>query len=718
MDKRKTIKKTAALLLSASFAVAATGCDFLPTNTELDMKQVVATVDISDQVATAENGKYASVAADMKSVVSECGVDTDIQKSELVSYFLSVGTSYVEDYGMTYRQAFTTLMNNLTSRKVMVQYAMVYFLAQEGYSAAACKAFVQNGLNDGTLTAKQKELLSKHPEILTMKYFLTANGTDNERFNKAVYALKSAVNESLDSMEKTYIVEESKKTETAPERKTPENVDVKVEDYYAVNYEVYTGRNAASACGEYEAVDGSTQATRLKAYNQFLSNLDGNHLLLDGENTSNFLELDYYYVELSSQLEQALITMLSDTLTEAAYASLTQSYVEGRYAEQKVAQERKYTDASGITAFETAIGEASDTSFVMYSPAEGFGFVYNILIPFSTWQTQQYAAAKNRGLSQDELYATRASILSNVKAKDLRGDWFTHEGGDYNYAFEVTAADEAYTNAATATNAKNYLFFENNVKTDGSKYEDLGQYAGKYAYNGTVSVDEEGNYECKPNAMTIDEFLVEMNSYLNFRVGAGKASGAKNTGYVTDGNYTKTDTTDGKVYDYSEFMYYTGSVDVGTARVDDYFNPTTDAYKAVSAVNELMFAYSTDSGCLNTYLGYDVSPYGTDFVKEFEYAAQYAINQGAGTYAVCASDYGWHIVYASYVYELGDVYDGYVHADREVEGTFSYLYYEFLKTEVSDQYMNEVQSAALDEYNKTSVTLYEERYEDLLSLGE
>ena len=169
--------------------------------------------------------------------------------------------------------------------------------------------------------------------------------------------------------------------------------------------------------------------------------------------------------------------------------------------------------------------------------------------------------------------------------------------------------------------------------------------------------------------------------------------------------------------DYSKFVYYTGKVDLGEVKSSDYFNKESLSYKALSAVNELMFAYSTDTGCLNTYMGYAVSPYKTDFVPEFEYAAQYAVQEGVGTYVVCGTDYGWHIVYTSFVYDGGDVYGGYNAAEKEVEGTFSNLFYESLKATAATTHTSEVENNVLNKYNNDdSVTRYTSRYKDLLEL--
>ena len=44
------MKKTAALILGLTLTVGATGCNFFPTDSEKDLAQVVATVDISSSL--------------------------------------------------------------------------------------------------------------------------------------------------------------------------------------------------------------------------------------------------------------------------------------------------------------------------------------------------------------------------------------------------------------------------------------------------------------------------------------------------------------------------------------------------------------------------------------------------------------------------------------------------------------------------------------------
>lgn len=717
MKKRNTFKKIAVLCLSIAFTLSAAACGegLITTNSEKDMAQVIATVNIAEHDDFKGDGEYAAYADVIESM------NKNILKRDLVAYFLNVGYTYINSYGYTYEQTFNTLMDTLVSRKIMVQYAMAYYFSTESdvYTVEGYNAYIESEqakITDET----EKKLYADHPEILTMKYFLTNGGKtaaeDTADYDRAVYSLKKMINNTLDSSEQNYITEEDDDDDdtSAESRTTPTGVGTETEDYYDVDYEIYTGRNAADSCGSYERLDGSTERSRRMAYNNFLANLSGNGLLGDKEDTTDFTKLDYYFVELASQLEQALINKYNDDLSETANAKLTQEYVEGQYNDLVETQKNSYT--SDQSAFETAIGSVSDDSFVVYSPKEGFGFVYNILLPFSETQTQLLSTYKNdTGLKKEEVAAKRADLLEQVKGKDLRAAWFS-KNEDNNYAYEAADGEKYYSGPEGSKERSKYLFFEDNLKNsegENARYEPLKQYYGKYAYNGTVTKDEDGKYTCKPNEIGIDEFIDEMEGYLKY---AGlAASGNLSSSYVTDGAYTIDEK--GNFGDYSEFLYYEGSVDLGEEGRNDYFVEGTKSYTAVSVINELTFAYSTDTGLFNTYMGYTVSPYKTDYMTEFEYAAQYAIKKGAGTYVVCPTDYGWHVIYVSFVYDEGAVYTfNWEDVVNEKEGSFSYLYYESLKESTADSYTELMSTQILGEYKDSCSKLYKNRYKDLLGM--
>ena len=734
MNKKHTLKKTAALFLGIALTVGGAGCNFIVTDGQKDLEQVVATVNISESLKNT-NDDYSAFAADVNTLIEKGGLATDISKRDLIAYFMSAGYTYVQSYGYTYEDTFNMLMDSLVDRKLMTQYAVAYYL-KKGLSAEDCINYV----NAETEKAEgvEKDLLKAHPEVLTMKYFLTNGGKtakeDMDDYNLAVYSLMKSLNSSLDSMESSYIVAEEEEHDHGEARTTPTGVGTELEDYYPVDeqgnidYAVYTGRNPLDLCGAYEKVEGSTTASRKKAYNAFLVNLQSYNLIGKSEDTADITKIDYYYAELASSLGQALINKYFDDLQEEAIKSLTGEYVTAKYNEILEAQTASY---ASVSAFENAIGSVSDDSFVLYG-AKDFGFVYNILIPFSTSQSQEYSAVKKKGLTQDEIYAARKTILENVQAKDLRDSWFS-EHDHANYAYE--AEEGNYYQNGLNKGDKVYLFFEDSVKNT-NQYEALTQYAGQYPYNGVVTKDGH-DYDFAPNKMGIDAFIDEMEGYIA-SVSGRTVKGEELDAYNASTYYVETEengetVVDYNRVDYSKFAYYAGKVDLADTSSANFFNKESDQYKALSAVNELMFAYSTDTGCLNTYMGYTVSPYTTSYVKEFEYAAQLAImgdetlgiDGGVGTYVVCATDYGWHIIYCSFAYgeNGGEVYGGYNHAqavgETKVEGSFSNMFYESLKTTTATTLTNEIQNNVLNKHNNDdSVTLFKARYKDLLTMDE
>lgn len=706
MNKKKMVKKTAALLLGLALTVGATGCNFIVTDTAADYAQEIAKVDISDKLAQ----------DDIKEIIGM--LPSSITKSDLISYFMSVGYQYVQSYGYTYKDTFNMLLDGLISREVMVQYAVAYYLdkgADSGITAAACKAYVENETN--AASGKEQERLKAHPEVLALKYFLTDGGKNAEDYDRTVYNLKASLNSSLDSLEANYIESEDEEHHHGS-RTTPTGVGTAKDDYYTNDYDVYTGRNTLDSCGEYEKVEGSTTVTRQKAYNVFLANLKSYNLIQKGEDLKDVTLLDYYYVELASSLGQALINKYFDDLEATALAELNAdggAYVSEKYEELYNKQVELYKDDT--TAFATAMDSVSDTSFLLYG-LQDYGFVYNILLPFSTSQTIEYNTAQNNAAnSQTDIYNVRRDVLNNIVGKDLRSEWVD----EHDHANHAYKGDDG-----------KWYFFKDNF-ANGDKYEKLDHYLNLIPFNGTI--DEE-TMEATPNKdVTVDSVLDQYLAYakslglsvdeatpvneLGEAYDANKKSYNKakkdaDGNYVLDenGNYKYTDEVD-----YSNFVYRAGKVNV-ESKVSDYFNADTTLYKLLSYANELMFAYSTDTGCLNKYMGYSVSPYTTSYMKEFEYAAQKAVEGGVGSYAVCPTDYGWHIIITTFVYgEDGDVYGGYNHAEREVEGTFSYFFYESLKESVVNNYTTEIQSGVLKEYNTDAcVTKYQSKYQDLLDM--
>lgn len=704
MNKKNTIKKTAAMLLGISFALGAAGCDFIVTDNAADLNQTVATVDITPTLKTNPDEKYSAKADEVKSILGEA----KISKRDLVSYFMSVGYQYVQSYGYTYEATFNMLLDGLISREIMIQYAVAYYLAETDL-ATDYDTFVKGELktsdSDTKAQKREKELLEKYSEILAFKYFLSEGGdsTKTEDYDRVIYNLKKSINDSLDSIEEGYINAEDEEHDHEEARTLPTNAGTAKDDYYdkSGTYGVYTGRNTLDSCGSYQddKLEGSTPTTRKKAYNSFLANLQSYNLLNTSgnvEDTSNVTTLEYYYVELSSMLGQALINKYFEDMEDKITSELSQEYVEAKYAAAYENQKRTYENDSA--AFETALGSVSDSSFVLYG-LQDFGFVYNVLIPFSAEQEIAYAEAKGLGLSEDALFNARKKLVSEIRGEDLRSTWISeHDHANY------------YDKASGK-------FFQDYIG-NADKYEELDHYLGNYAFQGTVSGEgDDFKVEAKKD-LTIDDIVNDMEALISTNT-SGNVTATYATPQYNSSYNDVTYKVNGEV-DYSKFIYRTGSLNFSTPVTNaEYFDETSDYYKAVSAVNEILFAYSTDPGSLNTYMGYAVSPYATNFVPEFEYAAQKVVKEGVGSYAVCATDYGWHIIFCTFKYtQNGDVYGGYNHSEAlGEENTFSKMYYESLKATAISDYTSSIQGTVLNNYNNDdSVTRYTSRYKDLLNL--
>lgn len=696
-------KTRAALAVSVASVMACgifAGCDLVTTDAKKDYEQVIAEVNI----ANTEEFKTEYASYNFGEVIQT----ENVYKRDMVASFVASGSTVMGQYGWTYSDTFDAIKDSLVNRAVYVQYAKVYFLSAKNADGSA-KFTDENG--DPYTSAGYKAALTGDTEldktIAGLKYFLT-----DEEEGRALYALRVSLNGSLDSIEESIIDAEDEEENTVTVRTTPTGVDTENEDYYDPDYRIYTG--AETALGSYEKVDGSTAYTRRQAYANFLTNIRSSGLLNAGEDTTKVENLSYFKRELKSSYESAVITKMSDAFEEEAAALLTDDWLTEKLSAIYASQKDGF--AASTLDIDSALDGMSDSSFVLTAPMKGYGFVVNILLPFSAQETQDLAdVTMDKDDLQGNKFAARAEILKRVKATDQRGTWFT---GETDYSYEGTGYQGTLGNG----NDRTYLFFENSLDPEksgeGKQYETLKNYYGKYTYNGKVTKDKDGKYTVKPKKIDIDEFIAEMEGYLKsqgIETSPIASDNRKNDSYFTrpSSDYYK----DGKV-DYSAFVYYAGKVNFAEPfDANKLFDATSEVNKAFSIINELSFAYNTDTAGLNSYLGYAVTPKKTDFVSEFEYAAQTVCARGAGNYIVVPSDYGWHVIYCTFSFTETDAPAfSYLPAEKDKEGTFSNLFYEAQKTAATASYSSNKQTEIINRYAEAGATIHEDRYADLSNL--
>lgn len=728
--------KIAAIVLASTVAVSAisfAGCSQVSKNNKKDMAQVIAEVDISKSDKFAQSGlsEYSSA------VTSQA-----IYKYELVSYFINAGSTYINNYGYTYEQTFNALLDTLINSAVLTQYATMEIIKDKSTNTESFVKYDKNALSNFT---------SETDEI--KKYETLLGGEGSEDVNIAKYSLFKTLNTAIDNQEILLDEDEDdyKGTDT---RSTPTNVDTENDDYYPkkdgkLNYNVYTGYKGylLSDSGAYidDALDGTTKSNRRKAYNEFLKNLRENDYITEEDTTiTDVMSIEYIQEQYVGQLKQRVVNRYIEIYQDEMEAKLLKkdsggkAYIEKVYEDMLNGQKQSYSTSS---EFESAMGNMSSNSFILYSPSTSdsdtfknasnanvngqFGFVYNILLPFSSGQSAELKKLQDERTddkNNNKYFYNRNKLLEKIETYDQRAAWF-NGATDYSFKASEKEVTDYYGKDAKG---REYLFFENNLLKGGKdeRYKTLSAYDGRYSFNGSVGKNEDGSYTLVYNKLGIDKMLEEFKGYVEYVMGGGEVTVNKNKDFYKTEKFGKTgyennNTLADDEVDYSKLEYAYGKVYFGeNFSGSDLYNPSTAQYKAMSAVNELQYAYTTDTGVLSNYVGYSVSAYSTSYIKEFEYAAKEAITRGPGAFSVCAGDYGWHLIYVTYTFgvEGGNVYaPNWKNVD--VEGTFENLFFESLKSNDMKDVETTRQSKILSEYNKDStVTKYEKRYKNLLDL--
>lgn len=716
MSKKKIIGGILAASVAASAVLG--GCSQVTSNQTADMNQVLAEINVANAAALDD---------DLKEYFEAVGTSKVI-KRELVTYFINAGSTYINNYGWTYEQTFTQLMDSLVNNGVLIQYATLYLLKDKAEKDGKTAAEIIAEYNS-------KETLQKKYEYLL--------GENSDDVNIAKYSLMKAINNAIDTQEKKNANNStSSGTET---RSTPTGVDTEKEDYFpfkeengkkVLDYNVYTGYEGylLSESGAYkeDPVDGTTRSKRIRAYIDFigsLASLGYNLVDKNEENIRDVLSLNYIQDEYATQLEQRILNKYYDLFEAEEEEKLVNagkgkySYIDSVYNDLLKYHEDAYSTESGISA---ALGKMSDSEFILYAPDTAdvgtYGFVYNILLPFSAAQSARLTELQTLYKDEDldggykpEYFIARNELLKAIETTDQRSAWFNGEK-EYAYKTDGEAGTDYYGNSG-------WLFFENNIKyTD--RYEPLSKYDGRYAYNGKVVEKEDDGYVLVPEKLTINDMLDEFIGYVNYATGNSDDYDVKTTYYdLSADNIYKVEDGDNKI-DYEKFVYAEGKITVDGDEAYNranflYTGENNKNYKALSAVNELQYAYTTDTSVLSQYVGYSVDAGDTSYIKEFEFAAKKAIEGGAGSWTVCAGDYGWHLIYVTYTFDNTGVaqYTPNWEANVEKEGTFENLFYEMVKSKNISDISTTRSTQIIKEFKSDStVTTWQSRYQDLLDM--
>lgn len=536
---KKLLLKLTTLLLAVVIGMAGfSGCNLITDDTERNINQVVATVNINKQ----EN----------------------IYKKDLIVGYMNYGYIYTQYYGYDAARTYKLILNGLIENRIVVQ------VATDVFENGDAELGIERTVNEAYAAPALERYLTAD-EITEAKY----------------YSYKS-INDLLDSYS-----EDKSKTEIADTL----IFDVRTVPTDAKNAEKDVDKEEYVEKIENEGFDVSSDEYKRGAFNKVIKLLKANDLLgkdYDGTLlTTEYLKQllkNNYESQLISNYEEAILKSIKDSLT---YEKLAQSYTD-KLNEQKEWSNQEFVDA---------LSSASATSPILYSNQEGkYGYVYNLLLGINDYQSKQIEELQEERVHEvwtEEKYSEeRAKVLAGTIAQDLRKTWIL-SGYDFDFATKKFTGDYTF-----AKDAANSLPFQGTVREVRPKTD-----------------DEDGVYAVE----SVRTFgLEEFTKFVN--------------------NYVYGDETVGSV----------GASD------DIYWEYTTDALpkdKEYDAkINELLFAFSTDPGSLNTYKGYVIKPDNNEYVKTFGDAGKALLEEGGSSYKVVASDYGYHFMFFSEVWTANKEY--------------------------------------------------------------
>lgn len=680
---KKLIAKLVILILSATFVLSTfAACDWVTTIVDKDMAQVVASVNIDDSKLN----------------------DDNILKRDLIAGYMSYGYQYVYSGSYTTSQAYQLVLDNVINNKVITQLAR---LSLAGDNSAKFDKTDARGLDNAYV---------KHLESYLDEYEIA----------NAIYLVKSSVNSMVDSFSDAEDDDEDEKEdETFTARTTPtaehehlteeeelakdateyeikvvaatlkydeegatvddtfkkwldgtETVTVKaLNEYLYAHYEIdFSGdrKQAASKLFDYLATNGLNRQGNKWALLETDKKSDKD-LYFNVANPDACLNSAYIESLLISRLESAVISKYEDTLTDGIENSeLDTDKLWQQYKVEYETQEALYRN--DITSYETALGNASETSFVLYAPFDGkYGYVTNLLIGFTEEQSALLSAySSKQGVTEADIVAYRARLLNDLVAYDQRTTWVQNNYGTYESG-KFTFGDDYRVSDLSSVN------------------EFIGTVTAKNP-EGTVEEDASG---VKKTVWSYSEVTPDKIGFTSF--------------YDT---YVK-----GLLGDAKYFEAVNEADRYGTATYTD------ELYDEFS---DLLFAFSTDPGCLNKEYGYLYSSFTSKdtYVEEFANAAELVVSKGVGAYTIVATDYGYHIIMCTKLvtapYAISDAGKAAFEADIASKTGLAYDYREVKKDAIISTEINKLVEKKINPYldeddDKYAVTLFKKTYSDLIT---
>lgn len=692
---KKLIAKIVTLVLSVTFVLSAfVACDWVTTIVDRDMNQVVATVNISANTKDEQ----------LKNKLN----DEKIYKRDLIAGYMSYGYQYVTSNGYTLSQAYQVVLDNVLSNKVITQLAR-YELSKttnvelkfdvnpdnkglnadyvknlekylSEYEVANAHYLVRSSINSMVTTFVEEDEEEDEKEDVTFTARTTPVKDSDEDIDEAALKARTATEYEIQVVEAMLEYDEAETVPTAFTDLVATNPSVyDLNMYLFKNYKIDFNstkerKQAASKLFDYLETNGLNKEGDKWAAKAEDKKSD-KEKYYDANDPEKSLNCSYFESLLVSRLESAVISNYEDSLIKGVEdTELSNDGLWDQYKNEYATQEALYRN--DVSAYETALEGASDTSFVLYTPHEGaYGYVTNLLIGFTDEQKAlltDYSSKK--GVTEAEVVNYRKGLLESLEAFDQRTTWVQSNYGTYE---EGTFAFGDDYRVSSLDSVKNFI----------------GTVTAKDA-EGTTVEDENG---VKKGAWSYTEVTPTKIGFANFY-----------------NQYVKGLLGDAKYFEATDEA--------------DKFGTVTFTDELYDQFNDLLFAFSTDTGCLNKEYGYLYSDFtsATTYVKEFAEAAKLVVSKGVGAYTIVATDYGYHIIMCTKIvespYAISDAGKTSFTQDLATKGTLAYNYREVKKNAVVSTAINKLVEKTINPYlddentdGQYAITLYKKTYSDLIT---
>ncbi len=433
----------------------------------------------------------------------------------------------------------------------------------------------------------------------------------------AQYQAYKTMNDLIDSYETKDEGEKFSETLTEEVRAVPTGASIKEEE---IDKEQYIQDGIDS---------GTDDPKRKEAYNKVIKLLKNNGLL--GEYKNDIKQTDYYKQTLKNNYELLLLNNFKNKLADevreqyvlnSAYdsnVSNSTKYILDKLSAQYLKEIEKQTELSNKD-FEEKLSSATAGAPMLVGQNGTYGYVYNLLLGASEIQSEKINAITTT--DKTERAEERKAILEATTVKDLRSTWVLS-----GYDFEIlNPNDQSLEKDIKFIN--DYAFLEDSIP-----------FKGKVRLTQEAEGEEKAKYKVSMlDEFTLAEFILFMEEYVY----------GQNIPVLKDVSANPS--------------YYRWAESDG-ANLDDY----------EKRINELLFAFSTDAGSLNTFKGYAVKPIpdGADkeqYMQEFADGARDLLKaEKKNSYLVVATDYGYHVMFYS---ELLKVDPTYATLDKYLESLY------------------------------------------------